>query len=218
MSYYNAYPDEDSYEDGYADGYDAGYANGYTDGYTNGCSYRHSDMYDDSDEDTPYISTLEERRRREREEEDEWWEQVQEQDDEYYGTYCSSIRSVTTIWLNSRGKKCRGALKMSDAYPHDDTFHTMCADTTCTCNNAAYGDIRGDYKEIDKRRKKTWHSKGALPHPWNYSKICKSERTAINRWQRSYARTFVSRLLKDSDSADKFHSGSSSRRSFKTPF
>jgi len=73
----------------------------------------------------------------------------------------------------------------------------------------ADGDLRGDYKEIDKNRKKTWHrGKGANP---NYKhNHCKSERLyriARKRQCRHHNKKFTFDVVKAPQLVDKFHHG-----------
>ena len=70
------------------------------------------------------------------------------------------------------------------------------------------GDIRGNYKEVDKRRKKTWHSKGALPNSFKgWMRDNKLVRTHKHRQCRYYNKKFTFDVVKAPQLVDKYHHG-----------
>jgi len=86
----------------------------------------------------------------------------------------------------------------------------------------ADGDTRGDYKEIDKNRKKTWHSKGGIPYR-GYSNgqgcpLPKFYRRKENRRIRSCSRRRIQSMLKSPKTAEKYHTQSNRQASLKTCF
>lgn len=80
------------------------------------------------------------------------------------------------------------------------------------------GDVRGNYKEVDKNRKKTWHSKGATPAGNRWTKIEWWEKDERRKRRRNYAKKFIRILLKDPNKADKYYPGSSKQKDLKTLF
>ena len=70
----------------------------------------------------------------------------------------------------------------------------------------ADGDQRGEYKENDKRRKKTWHSKGANPyHLWcKYDRVKKRD---VHRQRRLGYKKYTRDIMKRPADSDKYHSG-----------
>jgi hypothetical protein len=83
------------------------------------------------------------------------------------------------------------------------------------------GDTRGEYKEIDKNRKKTWHSKGASPasDSWNsWNNIPKFYRRKQSRQIRTKSRNLIHALLKSPTTAENYHHQSGRQSRLKIPF
>lgn len=80
------------------------------------------------------------------------------------------------------------------------------------------GDTRGDYKELDKNRKKTWHSKGASPGSNSWNTIPKFYRRKLSRQTRCLSRGQIHALLKSPSKIDHYHTRSGRRSKLKTPF
>jgi hypothetical protein len=73
----------------------------------------------------------------------------------------------------------------------------------------ADGDLRGEYKQMDKGRKKTWHrGKGGHPHSkWMWGKIEKCHRIEHHRQSRYYNKKYTLHILKAPQLVDKYHHG-----------
>lgn len=120
----------------------------------------------------------------------EFWDDDSSDDYEYCQYVTAEIRRLTIEKQRQREKW----LKFE--YPQDQGDQYDPAD----------GDVRGNYKEIDKRRKKTWHSKGANPAN-RFDKFEKWYKTAKKRQCRYYQRKYTSNLIKAPQLVDKYHHG-----------